>query len=65
MATPATRTPAIMPKNIASKNGIDRRNRRRIHLLLARRLSDVIRQGAARSSPGSMAITSRQFDEFR
>jgi hypothetical protein len=23
--------PAIMPKNIASKNGIDRRNRRRIH----------------------------------
>ena len=31
---PATKTPAITPKNIASKNGIDRRNRRRIHCSL-------------------------------
>ena len=31
IAIPATRMPAIMPKNIASKNEIDRRNCRRIH----------------------------------
>ena len=31
IATPATRMPAIIPKNIASKNGIDRLNRRRIN----------------------------------
>src|SRR4029077_15042470 len=34
MAMPATTMPAIMPKNIASKNGIDRRNRRRIQCSL-------------------------------
>jgi hypothetical protein len=39
--------PAIMPRNIASKNGIDRRNCRRIRLL-ARRPLELIRNGAAR-----------------
>ena len=48
---PATRTPAIMPKNIASKNGNDRRNRRRIHCSL-RPLLGLIRRGAARLIAG-------------
>jgi hypothetical protein len=57
MAMPATTMPAIMPKNIASKNGIDRRNRRRIHCSCA--------PGGGRDSRGRGAPHRRELWQLR
>jgi hypothetical protein len=51
--------PAIVPKNIASKNGIDFRNRRRINCSPM----PTVKADSAKikaSSPGKVATTSRR-----